>query len=296
MGGGGGKTQTVTNKTELPAWLEGVTKENLAIADEISKRPYQAYGGQTVAGFSPEQERAFSEILSGYGSEMGQYGQASDITRGVAGYTPTSFLNANIQGYMNPYVENVETRAIDNANRALRANMSRIGDQAAAARAFGGSRQGIAEGVAAAEGSRGIGDLSAQLRSQAFNEAAQQFGADQARAAQAQQLRLSAGSQLANLAQQRQQARYMDYAGLEGIGAQRQAMQQAQLDDAYNRYLEQRNYPIEMLNLRLGATSATPYGSTQTQTRTGGGGNALMTGLGAAGTVASIGASLATIF
>jgi hypothetical protein len=85
---------------------------------------------------------------------------------------------------------------------------------------------------------------------------------------------------------------------LEQIGMQRQAMQQAQLDDAYNRYLEQRNYPIEMLNLRLGATSATPYGGTSTSTSTAPrqSGNSLMTGLGAAGTVASIGASLATIF
>jgi hypothetical protein len=109
---------------------------------------------------------------------------------------------------------------------------------------------------------------------------------------------MGAAGQLGTLAQQAQAARLQDASVLEQIGMQRQAMQQGLLDEAYGRWLEQRNYPIEMLNLRLGATSATPYGSTQTQTgpapRTSG--NGLLTGLGAAGTVASIGASLATIF
>ena len=300
MGGGSKQPATTTTiqKTELPAWLEGVTKENLAIADTISKRPYEAYGGQTIAGFAPEQEQAFDYMRGGVGMTTPIYQRATDVTSDVAGYQPTSFLNANLQGYMNPFTQNIEDRAIDAANRSLRMSTNRIGDQARAAGAFGGSRQGIAEGVAASEAATGIGDLSARLRADAFNQAASQFGADQARAAQAAQLRMGAANQLGSLAQQQQAARIQDASLLEQIGMQRQAMQQSQLDDAYNRYLEQRNYPIEMLNLRLGATSATPYGGTSTTTSTAPrqSGNSLMTGLGAAGTVASIGASLATIF
>ncbi len=299
--GGGSKapaTTTTIQKTELPAWLEGITKENLSIADTISKRPYEAYGGQTIAGFAPEQEQAFDYMRGGVGLTDPLYARATGVTSDVAGYQPTSFLNANLQGYMNPFTQNIEDRAIEAANRSLRMSTNRIGDQARAAGAFGGSRQGIAEGVAASEAATGIGDLSARLRADAFNQAASQFGADQARAAQAAQLRMGAANQLGSLAQQQQAARIQDASLLEQIGMQRQAMQQAQLDDAYNRYLERRNYPIEMLNLRLGATSATPYGGTSTTQSTAPrqGGNALMTGLGAAGTVASIGASLATIF
>jgi hypothetical protein len=299
--GGGSKapaTTTTIQKTELPAWLEGVTKENLAIADTISKRPYEAYGGQTIAGFSPEQEQAFRYMQEGVGMTDPLYQRATGVTSDVAGYQPTSFLNANLSGYMNPFTQNVEDRAIDAANRSLRQATNRIGDQARAAGAFGGSRQGIAEGVAAAEAATGVGDLSARLRSDAFNQAATQFGADQARAAQAAQLRLGAANQLGSLAGLQQASRIQDASLLEQIGMQRQGMDQARLDDAYNRYLEQRNYPIEMLNLRLGATSATPYGGTSTTTSTAPrqSGNGLLTGLGAAGTVASIGASLATIF
>lgn len=312
MGKSGGGTQTVVNKTELPAWLEEITKENLSLADKIASRPYEAYGGQTIAGFSPEQEAAFRYIKSGIGMTDPLYQRATGVTSDLTGYKPKdiqaqSFLNANVNQYMSPYIGEVENRAIENANRALRQNVNQIGDQARAAGAFGGSRQGISEGVATAETARSVGDLSAQLRDQAFARATGLIQADQDRAfnaARANQmaglqgagLRLNAANQLGSLAGLQQQARYMDAAALEGVGSQRQGLQQARLDDAYKRWLEQRNYPIEMLNLRLGATSATPYGGTQTQTRTGGGGNSFLTGLGAVGTGVGMLANLASIF
>lgn len=347
--GGGSKTPATTTtiqKTELPAWLEGVTKENLAIADRLSQRPYEAYGGQTIAGFSPEQEQAFNYMKQGVGMTDPLYQRATGVTSDVAGYDPQnvnagsigfdrvnapSFLQGDIGAYMNPYIGNVENAAISRLQDASRQNINRLGDQARAAGAFGGSRQGIAEGVALGETARSAGELSANLRSQGFNTAAGLMQADQQRAMQAAlanqaagitagqtnldalmraqlanqnaglqgaQLRMGAANQLGSLAGLQQAARLQDATLLEGVGSQRQAMQQAYLDDAYNRWLEQRNYPIEMLNLRLGATSATPYGGTSTTTSTAPrqSGNGLLTGLGAAGTVASIGASLATIF
>lgn len=307
-------TQTVVNKTELPAWLEGVTRENLAIADTISKRPYEAYQGAMTAGFSPEQEAAFRYMQQGIGMTDPLYQRASRVTNDVSAYNPErvaaqSFLSGDINAYMNPYISNVENAALQRLEGATKLGINRIGDQARAAGAFGGSRQGIAEGTALGEAARSAGELSANLRSQGFNQAAALMQADQQRAMQAAlanqsaglqgaNLRMGAASQLGSLAQQAQAARLQDASMLEQIGMQRQGLQQQLLDEAYARWNEQRNYPIEMLNLRLGATSATPYGSTQTQTgpapRTSG--NGLLTGLGAAGTVASIGASLATIF
>lgn len=347
--GGGSKapaTTTTIQKTELPAWLEGITKENLAIADTISKRPYEAYGGAMTAGFAPEQEAAFRYMQEGVGMTTPLYQRAAGVTNDVAGYNPSmvnagqvgfervnapSFLTGNVDAYMNPYISNVENAALQRLEGATKQAVNRIGDQARAAGAFGGSRQGIAEGTALGEASRSAGELSANLRSQGFNQAAALMQADQQRAMQAAlanqaagittgqtnldammraqlanqsaglqgaQLRMGAAGQLGTLAQQAQAARLQDASVLEQVGMQRQAQQQALLDEAYGRYMEQRNYPIEMLNLRLGATSATPYSSTSTTQSTAPrqSGNGLLTGLGAAGTVASIGASLATIF
>jgi hypothetical protein len=304
-------TTTQVTKTELPAWLEGTTKENIAIADAISKRPYEAYGGQMTAGYAPEQLAALQYAQEGVGMTTPLYQRAAMAANDAAGFNPLqvqsqNFLQGDIGAYMNPFTQNVENAALQRLDAATRLGVNRIGDQARLARAFGGSRQALAEGAAIGEAARSAGELSANLRSQAFNTGAALMQTDQGRALQAQlanqaaglqgqQLGLSAAGQLQNIAQGAQQARSIDASTLESVGSAKQAQQQQMLDEAYNRWLEARNYPIEMLNLRLGATTATPYGSTQTMTgtRTGGGsGSNFLSGL---GTAASIGASLASI-
>ena len=56
-GGKGGQTET--SKTyKLDPYLEGVAKENLALADKIGQLGYVPYSGPTVAGFSQPQVSA----------------------------------------------------------------------------------------------------------------------------------------------------------------------------------------------------------------------------------------------
>lgn len=327
MGSSAPRAQTVTQRTELPPWLEGVTRENIARAEAISNQPYQAYPGQMTAGFTPEQEAAFGYTQAGIGATQPFFGQALNQAAMGTAYQPEqvqagnvtaqNFLSGNVGAYMNPYIQNVEEAALSRLAGATQQAVNRIGDQALAARAFGGSRQGIAEGVALGEATRSAGELSANLRSQGFDRAAALMQADAARALQAgqfnaqqslqaQQLnqaaglqglqgRLAAAQQTGALAQQAQAARQLDAALLENIGQQRQAMNQAALDEAYARFMEQRNFPIEMLNLRLAATSATPYGTTTTGTQFVPRGNAFLSGLGAVGSAASGVAALAPL-
>lgn len=359
MGSSAPRAQTVTQRTEIPAWLEGVTRENIARADAISNQPYQPYTGQLIAGFAPEQEAAFQYAAGGVGQTQPYFNAAMNQTAAGLNYQPLSvapgqvdyqtvrgptvtaqnFLQGDIGGYMNPYISNVENAALSRLEGATQQAVNRLGDQALAARAFGGSRQGIAEGVALGEASRSAGELSANLRSQGFNQAAALMQADQARALQAdslsaqlaqqanlanqatgmqagtfnaqqalqaQQLNQAAGLQgqqlrnqtagvLSNLGAASQAARQLDTGVLQNIGLQRQAMNQAALDEAYARFQEQRNYPIEMLNLRLGATSATPYSTSQTGTQFVPRGNSFLQGLGAFGSAASGVAALAPL-
>jgi hypothetical protein len=300
MGKSAPSAQTVVNKTELPPFVTEAAQKNLAIADELAQRPYQPYGGSVVAGFSPEQQQAFQMAQQNVGSYQPALTAAMGAAAGGAYYNPQmvtapSFLEGNIQQYMNPYLSEVEQRATSNAERALQQQMNQISSQAIQSRAFGGSRQGIAEGVAAAEGARGIGDLSAQLRAQGFQQAAALQQADQARMMQAalanQQaglagagLGLQGAGVLSNLAQQRQSLGLADVGAVGAVGEQQQALQQRQLEEAYARFIEQRDFPTQQLNLRLAALGATPYGQTTTQTKTGGeSGSSLAAGLGGAG-------------
>lgn len=305
-------TQTITNKTEIPKWLEDVTKENLAIAQRVADRPYVAYPGQRITGFTPEQEQAFGIIQQGVGKTAPAYEAAQGAALQSAYYQPErvqagSFLTGNIGEYMNPYIANVEQRAIEASGRTLEQARNQIAANAAQARAFGGSRQGLAEGVAASESARNIGDLSARLRAEGFDRAAALQAADYNRALQASQANQAAGLQgaatnisgataLGALTGEAQRGRQTEAALVENVGQQRQALAQAALDEAYARFLEERNYPVEGLNLRLAATSATPYGGTQTQTRPGPpGGNSFLTGLGAVGTAATTALSIAQL-
>ena len=304
MGGSTPANQTITNKTELPPWFEAVTKENIALAQKVADRPYEAYGGDLTAGFSPEQEQAFQYGMSGIGQQAPMFQSAQQAAAGVAGYQPQNvaaqnFLQGDVSAYMNPYIQNVEDRAIANAQRSAQMNINQLGASAARSGGFG-SRLGVSEGVAAAEAARGVGDLSAQLRAQGFQQAQGIMSQDQARALQADlanqaaglqggQLNLQGAQQMGSLAAQAQASRLGDLGVISGIGEQRQAQEQRQLDEAYARFLEERNAPIEGLNLRLAATSATPYGKTETRTGPGQAGpSGVSTALGAAASIASI--------
>jgi hypothetical protein len=99
-----------------------------------------------------------------------------------------SFLNQNIQAYMNPYTQAVTEQSLADLERSRQLQQQQTAAQATAARAFGGSRQGVAE----AETNRAYGENAARLLAQqnaAGYEAAQRASeADLARSMQAQQL------------------------------------------------------------------------------------------------------------
>jgi hypothetical protein len=279
--------QTVTNKTELPKWIDEAGQTNLDIANQLAERPYTPYEGSLTAGASPLQGQAFdnaSANAGAWGSTINNAANAASAGTNFA-YNVPSFLNGNVKDYMNPYIDNVESRAIDNANIALKNNMNGIGDSALKANAFGGSRHGIAEGVAAAEGARGIGDLSAQLRSSAFDNASSMWNNDVNRqmenAYQTEQVRQNAATNAANIANTGNTMSNQNSTLLAMLGGQQRDITQAGLQEQYAKWKEEQDYPLQQLNLRLAAVGATPYGSSQTQTTTGsGGGNAGMSALG----------------
>jgi len=99
-----------------------------------------------------------------------------------------SFLNQNIQQYMNPYTQAVTEQGLTELERARQLQQQQTAAQATAARAFGGSRQGVAE----AETNRAFGETAqkyiAQQNAQAYDAAQRASEADLARAMQAQQL------------------------------------------------------------------------------------------------------------
>lgn len=123
--------------------------------------------------------------------------------------------------YLNPYTNEVESRAVANAQRELDRSMMNLQDRAQSAGAWGGSAAGIERGVLAAEGARSIGDLSAELRAQGYDKATADMLADQ-------QLRMGAGAEMVGAAGQ-QGAGWRDTAAgmISGAGQQQAGLQGA---------------------------------------------------------------------
>lgn len=282
MGGGGSKQQQVS-QVQLPKWVEQASGQNYQFAQQVANQPYQAYQGQTVAGFSPDQLSAMDYARNNVGAYQPVY-DAGVTMAGMSGmYQPDQvragqFTDANVGAYMNPYLDQVESNALRNLQGATQIAVNKIGDQAATSRAFGGSRQGISEGVTIAEGTKQAGDLSAKLRADAYDRAMQTITADQNRTLQADLANQSTGLQNANrqltaaqtmsgIADQGRKSMADDVTRMLTLGQLQQQQEQRYLDDAYSRFTEARDYPKEQLNILLSALGMSPYGKTQTTTQ-----------------------------
>jgi len=276
--GGGSKQQTQVSEVRLPAWVEKASGQNYQFAQQVANQPYQPYTGQTVAGFSPDQLSAMDYARSNVGAYQPVYDASIQMANQAGNASPEQMQSA-VNSYMNPYLDQVESNALRNLQGATQLAVNRIGDQAAAAKAFGGSRQGIAEGVTIAEGTKQAGDLSANLRAAGFDKAMGQYNTDQAR-------RLSAAQTMAGVADQGNASLSGDAMRMLALGQMQQEQEQKYLDDTYSRFMEARDYPKEQLNILLAALGMSPYGRTQTTTSSGGGGTDFGGILGGAGSFA----------
>lgn len=121
---------------------------------------------------------------------------ASTGLQGAMGATQQAIAAPlNVGAYMNPYTQNVIDRTQSDIERQRQMAINNMGAAATRANAFGGSRQGVAEGVTNAEYGRMAGNLVAPMRRDAFNTAMSNAMTDRTQ-------RLNAANQLGGLANQ----------------------------------------------------------------------------------------------
>lgn len=182
--------------------------------------------GKAVAGFQPMQETAQRGIA---GMQMpGEFQQAGDVTRaGITSamnnqYQPSQFgmmqaqapnlqqfqmgpaqqvgtqdyTGQNVSQYMNPYMQNVVDIQQREAQRQGDIASTQRAGQATRSGAFGGSRAAIMDAEAARNLATQKGDIQAAGQNAAFQNAQQQFNAQQQANLQAQQANQGAGLQV----------------------------------------------------------------------------------------------------
>jgi len=225
-------SQTVEQVT-IPKYLEPYVTDVASRAQAISNRPYVPYQGQRIAGFDPYQTQAMQGIAGL------QRPEEFDLARGMM-MDPGKFTREEADFYMSPY----ESLVSDVAARKMREESQRqqMATNLSAAKqgTYGGGRQAVLEGMRGRDLMTGIGDLYAQQRQAAFEQAQQQFERDR-------QARMQAGQGLAGLGTTRQGADIERLGALATAGGQRQGLEQLRLDTAYQDFLRQRDYPMEQL-------------------------------------------------
>lgn len=251
-------TATTTTTQQTPADVAAARQELLGRARTLADEPFPRYTLPRVAGFTPDQLAGFETTRSIAGAsgalapltpELTREGIAA--TRGLAQRLP----DVDIQQYMSPYTQGVLDPAIrDIEERAARERL-RLGQQAGMRGAFGGSRQAIAESELERGTQRTIGEESARLRNQAYNQALQQFREDQTRIPQ---LYAGALGQLGTGMAQTAGRFASEVNPLLQIGGAQQALTQRNLDVLRQAFEEERDYPFRGIEVLRGSLGLTP--------------------------------------
>ena len=189
------------------------------------------------------------------------------------GYTPLSvgaLTQAQLDPYMNPYTTSVIDAQQADVLRGANIGLDQLGAQAQMAKAFGGSRHG----VAMSEMGRGVGEIMGQqaagLRQANFAQAQQMAQQNQLANQQADiqgaQHRLGAAGQLGNLSNIGFGMGQTVNQNLQTQGAMQQALQQAVFDAAGQKYSEYTGHPAQGLQYMQNALGTGVYSTPNTVT------------------------------
>jgi len=220
-------------------------------AQSIAGQPFVPYTGPRVAGFSPDQLRAFQATRGLFETGM-QYDPLTGI-REIAEAPIPGLLGADIAAYQSPFQEQVIETTLGDIQRQADIARQEAQERAIGAGAFGGSRSAILE----AESQRPFADVMARtaagLRQAGFEQAQRAAESDIARQLAGREFRAGLLGGIGA-----EQARRLSALG--GIGAQQQALQQAALEVPYQEFQRALAYPRQQLGLLASGISAQPLG------------------------------------
>jgi hypothetical protein len=210
----GGGSQTVTQ--EIDPDVKAAYLANMDYSTDVAGN----LGARQFAGFNPQYQAGEQQIQTAAQNGIGMQNldSAANLTRSATGYSPmmaggisagpaslagstgynaaqfggatagptalSSAAQANMSGigqYMNPYTSEVIDATMADLEKGRQRATQQIGQQANAARAFGGSRQGVAEAMSNAQFGEQAGKTISQLRQQGFDTAANLMQQDVAR-------------------------------------------------------------------------------------------------------------------
>ena len=217
--------ETITQITQPPEFIEAAAKPYITqlqqdVGGLRTADLSRVYGPQFVAGQDPLQQAAIDvataqQGLGSYAPFLQTAATRADEARQFVG--PQAY-----QAFMSPYQQDVIDATLQEFDIQAQKGITGIAEQAIAAGAFGGGREGVQRAEYMSASDRNRAALQAQLLQQGFGQASQAaqqaFGQQQALATQQQQL-AALSPQLAG----------QQVAGLTSLGGALQSQRQAEL-------------------------------------------------------------------
>jgi hypothetical protein len=216
-------------------------------------QPFNADPRKYFADFTDLQNKSFTGA--------GNLGPASQLQQGtglasLAGNA--GFDNNTASQYMNPYFQQAMQPQMREAMRNSEMMRNQQQAQAVGQGAFGGSRQGLVEAERQRNLGMQLGDIQSQGYNTAFNQAQQQFNADQAR-------RIQSANALGALGQT-QFGQQQAAIGLQNqLGSQQQQYEQNIKNQQVQDYAMAKQYPMQQLASMNALLRGLPLQSTTVQ-------------------------------
>lgn len=278
--------QNSDTSTKIPDWLTSASQTGIGYAQNLLNSGTPAYSGELAPGLTADQQAAAQMFRNSVGAYQPQFDQAQGLTQASTAAGPA--INAQtyrnglqgISDYMNPYIGNVVNSVNALGQQNLDTALKQTADQAIGAKAFGGSRHGVQEGVATAQNNLNTNNLLANLLNTGYGQATNMLGQDISNnlAAQGQNQsafqnwmgRLAnAGQQTAGIATAGRQAQVGDITNVQNAGTMAQQTQAAQDQAKYAEFVRQQQYPLQALQAYNQTVQSAPHSTQQNTTSSG---------------------------
>jgi len=249
-----------TTPTPMPTPTP-ITPRPSPMPTPVTPRPSPIFGGKGGTSVSAPAPVPASPSAIAPASQSGfnvNRASAQALQQAMGGTMGAMTGPLRIGQYMNPYTQNVIDRTQQDIERQRQMAANQLGAQASAAGAFGGSRQGVAEGVLAGEYGRMGADIAAQQRQSGYSQAMQSAMADRA-------ARLGAAQQLGGLGQQAFGTGQAIQQQQMQQGLLQQGLQQQLIDAARGQYAGYTGAPMAATQAPLAALGVAPVPQSQVQ-------------------------------
>jgi len=247
MGKGSKQTTTSRQQYELPPYMRDASMDAVSKARDISNRAYTPYEGQRIADLSQNERMGVDMARSNVGAWQGDFQSARD----ALGRIQSSKDPGALQGYMNPYLEQVLQPAARKANLAFESERAQRQATAGMRGAFGGRSQ-IYDSRLGSEHEQNMQDLYGKTYAAAFENAQRQFNTEQDRY-------INQAGAYQNLGAGAAEQRRGDLRDLMQTGLTERTRDQADLDFQYLQHLEKRDWDVNNLDTLIKTLSSVPH-------------------------------------